>query len=181
MAEALKKAAEVFASAPQAPAGDATALPGLAQRQNIIRSVKRFEDGVARWRADILVCQEGLAHMYKTLPPHSAAFKDQMSKLDEFIDHVDQEIESERLALEQSKLSNRQFIATMMKTSTDNAQFMRKILKRLYEAGADQHNARIDFYRFLLGQRAQHNPDYRGGLTFDSAEDLIADLRKNAR
>lgn len=108
MAEALRKAIETFAAAPQSPA-DAAAVPGHAQRENIIRSVKRFEESVARWRADMLTVQQGLAHMYESLLELSdrSAFNDQLSRLDEFIEDVDKEIESERLALEQSKFSDR--------------------------------------------------------------------------
>jgi hypothetical protein len=183
MAEALRKAMETFAAAPQPPADGAPAVPGHAQRENMLRSVKRFEESVARWRADMLIVQQGLAHMYEDLSalPDSSAINDQLARLDEFIEHVDNEVESERLALEQSRFSNRQVITTMMKTSSDNAHFLKKLLKRLYEAGVAQHNARVDFYHFLLAQRVEHNPDYRGGPTFDNAEDLIADLHKHAR
>jgi hypothetical protein len=182
MAEALRKAMETFAAAPQSPAS-AAPIPGHGQRENIIRSVKRFEESVTRWRADMLTVQEGLAHMYQSLSELSDgnAFNDQLSRLDEFIEDVDKEIESERLALEQSKFSNRQVIATMTKASSDNARFAKKIFKRLYEAAVAQHNARVDFYHSLLGQRAEHNPDYSGGPTFDNAGELIADLHKRAR
>lgn len=183
MAEALRKAMETFAAGPQRPADGAPAVPGHQQRENMLRSVKRFEENVARWRADMLVVQQGLAHMYEDFSalPDSTAINDQFARLDDFIGHVDNEVESERLALEQSRFSNRQAIATMMKTSSDNAHFTKKLLKRLYEAGVAQHNARVDFFHFLLAQRAEHNPDYRGGPAFDNAEDLIADLHKYAR
>src|SRR6266403_5566677 len=168
MAEALRKAIETFAAAPQSPAS-AAPIPGHAHRENIIRSVKRFEESVTQWRADMLTVQRGLADMYKSLSELAdrTAFNDQLSRLDEFIEDVDKEIESERLALEQSKFSNRQVIATMTKSSSDSAHFAKKIMKRLYEAAVAQHNARVDFYHFLLAQRAEHNPDYRGGPTFD--------------
>jgi hypothetical protein len=183
MAEALRKAMETFAAAPQQPADAAPAAPGHQQRENMLRSVKRFEESVAQWRADMLIVQQGLAHMYEDLSAlaDSTATNDQFARLDEFIEHVDNEVESERLALEQSRFSNRQAIATMMKTSSDNAHFTKKLLKRLYEAGVAQHNERVDFYHFLLAQRAEHNPEYRGGPAFDNAEDLIADLHKHAR
>jgi hypothetical protein len=183
MTEALRKAMETFAAAPQQPADAAPAAPGHQQRENMLRSVKRFEESVVRWRADMLIVQQGLAHMYEDLAAlaDKTAINDQLARLDEFITHVDNEVESERLALEQSRFSNRQVIATIMKTSSDNAHFTKKLLKRLYEAGVAQHNARVDFYHFLLAQRAEHNPDYRGGPTFDNAEDLIADLHKHAR
>jgi septal ring factor EnvC (AmiA/AmiB activator) len=182
MAEALRKAIETFAAAPQSPAS-AAPMPGDTQRENIVRSVKRFEESVTQWRADMLTVQQGLAQMYESLSELSdrTAFNDQLSKLDEFIEDVDKEIESERLALEQNKFLDRQVIAAMMKSSSDNAHFMKKIIKRLYEAGVAQHNARVDFYHFLLGQRAKHNPDYSGGPTFENAEDLIADLHKHGR
>jgi hypothetical protein len=60
MAEALRKAMETFAAAPQSPADGAPA-PGHEQRENMLRSVKRFEERVARWRADMLIVQQGLA------------------------------------------------------------------------------------------------------------------------
>jgi hypothetical protein len=182
MAEALRKAMETFAAAPQRPADGAPAVPG-GQRENLLRSVKWFEESVARWRADMLIVQQGLAHVYEDLSalPDSTAIGDELAGLDDFIEQVDEAVESERLALEQSRFSNKQVIATLMKTSSDNAHFAKKILKRLYEAGVTQHNARVDFYHFLLAQRAEHNPDYRGGPAFDNAEDLIADLHKHAR
>jgi hypothetical protein len=183
MAEALRKAMETFAAAPQSPTDAAPPAPGHAQRENMLRSVKGFEEGVARWSADMLAVQQGLAHMYEDVSalPDRTAVNDQLARLDEFIEHVDNAVESERLALEQSRFSNKQVIAAMVKTSSDNAHFVKKLLKRLYEAGVAQHNARVDFYHFLLAQRAEHNPDYRGGPAFDNAEDLIADLHKHAR
>ncbi|HEV7599369.1 MAG TPA: hypothetical protein VGO49_03820 [Bradyrhizobium sp.] len=183
MAEALQKAMETFAAAPRSPPDAAPVVPGHQQRENLLRSVKRFEDSVARWRADMLIVQQGLARMYGDLSGLMAsnATNDELARLDEFIEHVDHEIESERLALEQSRFSNRQVIATMTKAWSDNAHFAKKILKRLYEAAVAQHNARVDFYHFLLAQRAEHNPDYSGGPTFDNAGELIADLHKHAR
>ena len=131
----------------------------------------------------MLIVQQGLAHMYEDLLAllERTAIDDQLARLDEFIEHVDNEVDSERLALEQSRFSNRQVIAAIMKRSSDNAHFVEKILKRLYEAGVAQHNARVYFYHFLVAQRAKHNPDYRGGPAFDNADDLIADLHKHAR
>jgi hypothetical protein len=183
MAEALRKAMETFAAAPQQPTDAAPAVPGHQQRENLLRTVKRFEESVARWRADMLIVQQGLAHMYEDLSalPDNTAINDQLAKLDDFIEQVDDAVESERLTLEQGRFSNKQVIAAMMKTSSDNAHFAKKLLKRLYEARVAQHNARVDFFHFLLAQRAEHNPDYRGGPTFDNAEDLIADLHKHAR
>jgi hypothetical protein len=183
MAEALRQAMDTFAAAPQSPTDDASAAPGHKQREVMLRSVKGFEENVARWRADLLIVQQALAHMYEDLSAlaDSTALNDQLARLDEFIEHVDNEVESERLALEQSRFSNKQVIATIMKKSSDNAHFTKKLLKRLYQAGVAQHNARVDFYHFLLAQRAEHNPDYRGGPAFDNAEDLIADLHKHAR
>ena len=125
----------------------------------MLRSVKRFEEGVARWRADMLIVKRELVPYATRIFLHwrTTAINDQFVRLDEFIEHVDNEVESERLALEQSRFSNRQVIATIMKRSSDNAHFTKKILKRLYEAGVAQHNARVDFYHFLLAQRAEQS------------------------
>jgi phosphoglycolate phosphatase-like HAD superfamily hydrolase len=178
MAQALQLAVEKFAAAPHAPA---LGGEGGRPREEIIRTVKGFETAVAQWRADMLGVQERLTDMYKGLASISmaAAVSQEPTGLDEFIDVVDKEIEAERLALDQSGLSTRQTVATIAKVSSDNARFAKKMLKRVDEAGADQHNARVDFYHFLLRLRAEYNPDYRGGPTFESADDLIADLHKN--
>src|SRR3954449_12175782 len=182
MAEALRQAIETFSAAPRRPADAAPEWPGLERKAEILRSVKRFEESVARWRADLLIVQQGLAHLYEDIAAlPDGAIGDELARLDEFIDQVDSAVEAERLALEQSRFSNRQVVAAMAKTSPENLQFAKKILKRLYEAGVAQHNARVDFYHFLLAQRAEHNPDYRNGPAFDNAEDLIADLHKHAR
>jgi len=183
MAEALQKAIETFGAAPTRPTDGAPALPENEQRENVLRSVQRFEESVARWRADLLIVQQGLAHMYEDLAalPDRTALDELLAKLDQFIEQVDDAVEAERLALEQSRFSSKQTVMALKKTSSDNAHLAKKILQRLYEAGVAQHNARVDFYHFLLAQRAEHNPDYRGGPTFESAEDLIADLHKHAR
>jgi hypothetical protein len=76
---------------------------------------------------------------------------------------------------------NRSAVERRLPREASSSHFAKKILKRLYEAGVAQHNARVDFYHFLLAQRTEHNPDYRGGPTFDNARDLIADLHKHVR
>jgi hypothetical protein len=177
MAEALQKAIETLAAAPKpfALAGIAAA-PGAVQRQDILRNVRKFESDVAEWRTGMLVVQEGLTKMYRQLselpPPGNT-----LPSLDEFIDQVEREVEAEALALERGDLGARQVVAALMKKSADNAQFAKKILKRLREAGIAQHNVRLKFLDFLIALRAEYDPDYRGGPTFERAEDLIADLR----
>jgi hypothetical protein len=76
----------------------------------------------------MLVVQQGLAHMYEDLSalPDSTAINDQLARLNESIEHVDNEVESERLVLEQSRFSNKQVIATIMKRSSDNAHFTKE-------------------------------------------------------
>jgi chromosome condensin MukBEF ATPase and DNA-binding subunit MukB len=184
MVEALRKAIETFAAAPQPPQAVSGASGAFAARDQISRNAKHFENEVAQWRSNLLAVRHAMTDLYKGLTGLrllDEALKERMQGLDEFIEQVDREIEDERLALERSKLSNRQAIATIMKSSSDNGHFMKKVLKRLYQAGVDQHNARVDFYHFLLGLRAEYNPDYKGGPTFESAKDLIADLHKHVR
>jgi hypothetical protein len=178
MAQALQAAVEKFAAAPRF-----TALGGEGggTHESMVRTVKGFENSVAQWRSDMLTVQEGMAEMYRGLASLSWApdVSPQLRGLDEFIDLVDETIESESLALDQSKLEIRQAVATIAKTSADNARFTKKMLKRIYEAGADQHNARVEFYRFLLRLRAECNPTYRGGPMFESADELLGDLHKS--
>jgi hypothetical protein len=176
MAEALKKAIDALAAAPRPFAFAGSAVPGVAQRQDILRNVRKFESDVAEWRTGMLGVQGTLTTMYRQLselpPPGNT-----LPSLDELIDQVERETEAEALAIEQGNLIGRQTVAALAKTSSDNAQFAKKVLKRLREAGIAQHNARLKFLDFLVTLRADYDPDYRGGATFENAEDLIADLR----
>ena len=100
-----------------------------------------------------------------------------MRGIEEFILVVDETIETERRAIDESELSDRQAIATMMKKSQDNAHFMRKILKKLRDAGISQHNTRVNFYYFLLALRAEYDPESRGGPKFTDPVALERYLR----
>jgi hypothetical protein len=81
MAEALRKAIEIFAAAPQSPTSAAPVVPGHDQRENLIRSAKRFEESVARWRADMLIVQQGLATCTRTFPRCQTASQSAITSL----------------------------------------------------------------------------------------------------
>jgi hypothetical protein len=151
MAEALKKAAEVFSSAPQQSLG-APSAQGHAKRSDIVRAVKRFESNVSQWSSDLLLAREGLSDIYKHAPQFltATAVVERLGELDEFIEHVGREVEAGRIALRESQFSDRQVVSTIMKTSQSNAEFMRKMLRRLYKAGVAQQDARVSFYEFLV-------------------------------
>src|SRR3954447_24730919 len=103
MAEALRQAIETFGAAPRRPADAAAETPGRERRADILRPVKLFEQSVARWGADLLMVQQGLAHLYEdhaALP--DGTIREELARLDEFIEQVDSAVEAERLALEQS-------------------------------------------------------------------------------
>lgn len=154
MAEALRKAIETFAAAPQVPRTTGAA----SGRAEIVRNVKRFERRVAQWCSDMLMVRRSMLDMYKGLStlPSQDALQEQLRKLDEFITIVAEEIESEWLALEQSDFSTRQTVSTIMKTSADNARFAKKFLKRLHQAGISQHEERLAFYKFLTALRTEY-------------------------
>src|SRR4051812_8766858 len=124
MGEALRKAAEVFSSAPQPPMGAAPAQ-GHAKRSDIVRAVKRFESHVSQWSSDLFLVREGLSDIYKHAPQFltPAAMVERLRELDEFIEHVGREVEAGRTALHESQFSNRQVVSTIMKTSQSNAEF----------------------------------------------------------
>ncbi len=129
MADALKRASETFAAAPKHSQAEAAVSPGQSKRDDIVRNVRRFEENAAQWRAQMLKIRQDVADMYKDLselPIPAAKFDEQVHGLDEFIERVDHEIETERLALERGRLSGRQTVATLMKSSSDNAHFAKK-------------------------------------------------------
>ena len=55
---------------------------------------------------------------------------------------------------------------------------LRQLQTRLLKAEAGFINALVDYYYFLLALRVEHDPDARGGPSFDNAEDLAAYLRE---
>lgn len=177
---AFKQAMEIFAAAPQPPAD--LAAPGFSKRQNILRLANKFADDVAQWRAGMIQVRQGLTDIFRdTLEIAPKEMGIRIRGLDEFIEQVDRNIEDERRVIDESELGDRQVVATLKKSSSDNAHFLRKVLKKMREAAILQHNTRVDFYRFLLALRADYNPEYSGGPTFDNAEDLINDLRNQTR
>jgi hypothetical protein len=179
---ALKQAMETFAAVPQPPTDFAPG--GVSQRQDIVRQTKKFVDDVAQWQAGMIQVQQSLTKMYRdvaelaTKQPEARALLDvSVRGIEEFIRVVDESIETERRAIDESELSDRQVVATMMKKSQDNAHFMRKILKKLRDAGISQHNTRVNFYYFLLALRAEYDPESRGGPKFTDPVALERHLR----
>jgi hypothetical protein len=57
---------------------------------------------------------------------------------------------------------------------------LRELQTRLLKAEASFINALVDYYYFLLALRAEHDPDARGGPSFDNPDDLAAYLRERA-
>jgi hypothetical protein len=120
--------------------------------------VKRFESNVSQWSSDLLLVREGLSDIYKHAPQFltADAVVERLGELDEFIKHVGREVEAGRIVLRESQFSDMQVVSTIMKTSQSNAEFMRKMLRRLYKAGVAQQDARVSFYEFLVDLKERH-------------------------
>jgi hypothetical protein len=178
MTEALAKAIQTFQAAPRPPLPD----EGVAARDGIARVIKKFEEDVATWTAGMVVCRSALEGMFRDLATLKSdrLVEEALRSIGSFIEAVDRDIETERLAIEQSDLRSRQAVADVRKKSSDNAHFAQKMLKRVREAWVAQHNTKVDLYYFLLALRAEYDPDARGGPTFDDPEALGRYLREHA-
>lgn len=183
MAEPLQQAENWFSSAPKTPAAESTQHLAAVMRQEISQTVTTFVQEIAAWRAGIDLIQKDLASSLPELArlPSPEAYRVAVSGLDVFIDTVEKDIEDERRAIESSDLRSRQVVATLKKSSDANAKFAKRTLDRLRAALMARHKVKIEFLEFLKRLRWDHDPDARGGPTFDKADDLISHLKDRTR
>ncbi len=98
--------------------------------------------------------------------------------IDGFVDVVSQTIADQKDKLEAGRIETDRKIAKTASADANAARFSRKLQKRLLKAETNFINALVDYYYFLLALRAEHDPDARGGPSFDNPDDLAAYLRE---
>ena len=65
-----------------------------------------------------------------------------------------------------------------LRSTETQAASLRELQTRLLKVETDFINALVDYYYFLLALRAEHDPDARGGPSFDNPDGLAAYLRE---
>ncbi|MHB8270072.1 hypothetical protein [Bradyrhizobium sp.] len=103
---------------------------------------------------------------------------DVLVHIDGLVEVVSRTINDQKARLEAARIETDQKIARAASADRNAARFLRKLQKRLLKAETDFINALVDYYYFLLALRAEHDPDARGGPSFDNPDDLAAYLRE---
>jgi hypothetical protein len=108
--------------------------------------------------------------------PQSIA--DVLIHIDGLVEVVGRTIDDQRATLEVGRIETDLKIAKAASADANAARSLRELQKRLLKAGTDFINALVEYYYFLLALRAEHDPDARGGPSFDNPDDLAAYLRE---
>jgi hypothetical protein len=103
---------------------------------------------------------------------------DVLTHIDGLVEVASKAIDDQKARLEAGRIETDRKIAKAASTDPNAARFLRKLQKRLLKAETGFINALIDYYYFLLALRAEHDPEARGGPSFNNADELAAYLRE---
>jgi hypothetical protein len=103
---------------------------------------------------------------------------DVLSHIDGFVEVVSRIIDDQKARLETGRVETDRRIAKAVSADGSAAGSLRELQTRLLKAEASFIDALVDYYYFLLALRAEHDPDSRGGPSFDNPDDLAAYLRE---
>jgi hypothetical protein len=103
---------------------------------------------------------------------------DVLNHIDGLVEAVSQIIDDRKARLEAGRIETDRKIAQAASADGNAAELLRKLQSRLLQAEADFLNALVNYYYFLLALRAEHDPDARGGPSFDNPDELAAYLRE---
>jgi hypothetical protein len=108
--------------------------------------------------------------------PESLA--DVLVHIDGLVEVVSKIIDDQKARLEAGRVETDRKIAKAASADGNAAGSLRELQTRLLKAEASFIDALVDHYYFLLALRAEHDPDARGGPSFDNPDDLAAYLRE---
>jgi hypothetical protein len=135
------------------------------------------------------LCRQRIAHMISSrtklaadikniLSASPALLPDVLAHIDRLVEVVSRAIDEQKATVESGRIETDRKIANVAATDRTAASLLRRLQRRLLKAETNFINALIDYYYFLLALRAEHDPDARGGPSFDNAKDLAAYLRE---
>ncbi|HXO71962.1 MAG TPA: hypothetical protein VN838_23625, partial [Bradyrhizobium sp.] len=101
-----------------------------------------------------------------------------LAHIDGLVEVVSRTIDDQKGRLEAGRIETDRKISKAASTDRNAAGSLRELQARLLKAEADYINALVDYYYFLLALRAEHDPDARGGPSFDNPDELAAYLRE---
>ena len=90
-------------------------------------------------------------------------------------------IENSKTTLAGQQAEADALLAQAASISVANARLARRAVDKFFELGGDLHNETVEFYYFLLALRAEHDPDARGGPSFNNPKALGDYLREQMK
>ena len=151
---------------PASVADYAKALPGFEQLSQ--ERVAHFISSRTKLAADIK----------NILSSSPELLADVLMHIDGLVEVASKVIDDQKARLEAGRIETDRKIAQAASADGNAAGSLRKLQTRLLKAEADFINALVEYYYFLLALRAEHDPDARGGPSFDNPDDLAAYLRE---
>jgi hypothetical protein len=103
---------------------------------------------------------------------------DVLVHIDGLVEVVSKIIDDQKAGLEAGRIETDRKIAKAASADRNAARLLRKLQRRLLRAEVNFINALVEYYYFLLALRAEHDPDARGGPSFDNSDDLATYLRE---
>jgi hypothetical protein len=152
---------------------------GLASAADYAKALPVFEQLARERAAQFISSRAKLAVDIKNILSSSPELRASvLVHIDGFLEVVSQTIDDQKARLEVGRIETDLKIAKAASADANAAMLLRKLQTRLLKAEADYINALVDTYYFLLALRAEHDPDSRGGPSFDNPDDLAAYLRE---
>jgi hypothetical protein len=150
---------------------------GLASMVDYAKALPTFEQ----------LCWERVAHLLSSrtklaidirniLSSSPELLADVLIHIDGLVEVVSRTIDDQKAELEVGRIETDLKIAKAASAAGNAAALLRELQTRLLKAEADFINALVDYCYFLLALRAEHDPDARGGPSFDNSDDLAAYL-----
>ena len=152
---------------------------GPASMADYAKALPEFEQLSRERVAHLISSRTKLAADIKNILNSSPELlADVLLHIDGFVEVVSRTINDQKARLEAGRIETDRKIAKAASADGNAASSLRELQTRLLKAEADFINALVDYYYFLLALRAEHDPDARGGPSFDNPDDLAAYLRE---
>ena len=103
---------------------------------------------------------------------------DVLLHIDGLVEVVSRTIDDQKAKLEVGRIETALKIAKAASAAGNATGLLRELQTRMLKAETNFINALVEYYYFLLALRAEHDPDARGGPSFDNPDDLAAYLRE---
>ncbi len=158
-----------------APTTSYPAPPAVFEAEQM-RQLDQFERDLEVWETGLEESLQELEASFRIGPVHSG----HLENLTNLIDHISLACGQSRIDLENTVRNMEKKGRQAERLSKEVGKTIRRVTGRMKRLLGQEHDVQVRYYYRLLALRAEHDPDARGGITFDSPADLDAFLRHAA-